>query len=168
MGCGCPLVELCYRRHSSQSFQLCRSTAASPDCGESDQVTGSIPAILHLPVYLLLTSSPQTRKRRRTKPIRFEFDSLENDEQRLLQQALQNSRKDMKREQISIPEAPVFYPTLEEFKDPMQYIQKIRQQGSQFGLCKIIPPDEWRPPNLIDMNDIRTFPTRIQEVNTLQ
>lgn len=38
------------------------------------------------------------------------------------------------------PEAPVFYPTCDEFADPLEYIEKIRPIASRAGLCKIIPP----------------------------
>jgi jmjN domain len=38
------------------------------------------------------------------------------------------------------PEAPVFVPTVEEFKNPLAYISKIRQKAEKFGICKIKPP----------------------------
>jgi hypothetical protein len=45
------------------------------------------------------------RKRRTTK--HFEFDGLENEEQRLMQQALKNSRVEHTRSTVDIEEAPV-------------------------------------------------------------
>ncbi|KAG1360619.1 lysine-specific demethylase JMJ706 [Cocos nucifera] len=39
-----------------------------------------------------------------------------------------------------IPECPVFYPTKEEFEDPLIYLQKIAPLASKFGICKIISP----------------------------
>lgn len=41
---------------------------------------------------------------------------------------------------ISPPEAPVFQPTPEEFKDPISYISKIRPVVVNTGICKIRPP----------------------------
>ena len=38
------------------------------------------------------------------------------------------------------PECPVFEPTIEEFKDTIKYIEKIRLIGEKFGLCKIKAP----------------------------
>ena len=38
------------------------------------------------------------------------------------------------------PEAPVFEPTWDEFKDPAAYIDKIRDVGAKTGIIKIRPP----------------------------
>lgn len=49
-----------------------------------------------------------------------------------------------------IPEAPTFRPTEEEFKDPVAYIQKIAPEGRKYGICRVIPPDNWQPSFAID------------------
>ena len=41
---------------------------------------------------------------------------------------------------IPPPEAPVFQPTMEEFRDPVAYISKIRPVVVNTGICKIRPP----------------------------
>lgn len=63
-----------------------------------------------------------------------------------------------------LEEAPTFYPTEEEWKEPFQYIKKITSVGKQYGLCKIIPPDSWNPDFAIDtevslLENLVTVPT---------
>ena len=41
---------------------------------------------------------------------------------------------------ITPPEAPVFQPTAEEFKDPIAYLTKIRPVVMNTGICRIRPP----------------------------
>lgn len=46
---------------------------------------------------------------------------------------------------FGLKEAPTFYPTKEEFQDPMAYIDKISAEGAKFGIAKIIPPSDYKP-----------------------
>ncbi|KAL0357399.1 UNVERIFIED_CONTAM: Lysine-specific demethylase [Sesamum calycinum] len=39
-----------------------------------------------------------------------------------------------------IPECPVYSPTIEEFQDPLVYLQKIAPEASKYGICKIVSP----------------------------
>ncbi|PIN05226.1 hypothetical protein CDL12_22235 [Handroanthus impetiginosus] len=68
---------------------------------------------------------------------------------------------------LNVPAGPVFYPTEEEFKDPLEYIYKIRPEAEPYGICKIVPPTSWKPPFALDMNSF-TFPTKSQAIHQLQ
>ncbi|XP_031505287.1 lysine-specific demethylase JMJ18-like isoform X1 [Nymphaea colorata] len=70
-----------------------------------------------------------------------------------------------------IDEAPVFYPSEEEFKDTLKYINSIYQQVEAYGICRIVPPNSFKPPCPLKDGNIwgkRKFETRIQEVDKLQ
>lgn len=68
---------------------------------------------------------------------------------------------------LNVPEALVFRPSLDEFKDPLKYIASIREAAEPYGICKIVPPTGWKPPCAIDKDNLR-FPTRVQSVHELQ
>ncbi|KAK4338415.1 hypothetical protein RND71_042902 [Anisodus tanguticus] len=68
---------------------------------------------------------------------------------------------------LNIPSGPVYYPTEDEFKDPLEFIYKIRPEAEKYGICKIIPPKSWKPPFALDLNSF-TFPTKTQSIHQLQ
>ncbi|CAB4058579.1 KDM5 [Lepeophtheirus salmonis] len=65
------------------------------------------------------------------------------------------------------PECVVFEPTMEEWKDAMAYIDKIRPTAEKTGICKIRPPEEWQPPFAVDVDKLK-FTPRIQRLNELE
>ena len=78
----------------------------------------------------------------------------------LIQDALENDWE-------QIPSAPVFYPTIEEFRDPLVYIASIREVGMRAGIVKIVPPEGWKAPNPIDEKAF-SFMTKSQDLHMLQ
>jgi len=42
-------------------------------------------------------------------------------------------------------EAPTFYPTEKEFEDPLEYISSITPQAEKYGLCRVVPPSNFKP-----------------------
>jgi len=89
-------------------------------------------------------SAPPT-KRIRVPTQNFVPDFETAAEQRMLEEALANSRKDTFRDVDSltnIPFGPTFYPTKEDFSgDPLIYLEKIRSVAEKYGICKIVPPE---------------------------
>lgn len=68
-------------------------------------------------------------------------------------------------------EAPVFYPTIEEFEDTLSYVAKVRPLAEPYGICRIVPPACWTPPCPLKEKDLwenAEFPTRIQQIDLLQ
>lgn len=55
-------------------------------------------------------------------------------------QALRKSLLDVKRQEVPVPEAPTFYPTIEELRDPMAYINRIAEDGKAAGIVRIVTP----------------------------
>ncbi|KAJ0967575.1 hypothetical protein J5N97_024492 [Dioscorea zingiberensis] len=71
----------------------------------------------------------------------------------------------------ALDDAPVFYPSEEEFKDTLRYIASIRHKAEQYGICRIVPPPSWRPPCPLKEGGVwehSIFATRIQQVDKLQ
>lgn len=70
-----------------------------------------------------------------------------------------------------VDDAPIFYPTTEEFEDTIGYISKIRPVAEAYGICRIVPPSSWKPPcPLMEKKfwEEARFSTRIQQVDLLQ
>ncbi|TGO75770.1 hypothetical protein BELL_0193g00030 [Botrytis elliptica] len=66
-----------------------------------------------------------------------------------------------------LEEAPTYRPTAEEFKDPYAYIRSIAPEARKYGICKVIPPDSWKPEFAIDTERFH-FRTRKQELNSVE
>lgn len=56
-----------------------------------------------------------------------------------------------------LEEAPTYYPTEDEWRDPFEFMRKIGVEASKFGICKIIPPESWNPDFAID-TEVRDRP----------
>lgn len=47
---------------------------------------------------------------------------------------------------FGLEDCPAFYPTLDEWHDPIAYIRKITPIAEESGICKIVPPEGWNMP----------------------
>ncbi|KAG0168879.1 hypothetical protein DFQ30_004217 [Apophysomyces sp. BC1015] len=68
---------------------------------------------------------------------------------------------------FGITEAPTYYPSTEDFVDPIAYIQKIRPEAEQYGIIKIVPPPTYKPDFCLNTQTFR-FRTRIQKLNSME
>ncbi|KAI9310266.1 hypothetical protein BX666DRAFT_2033269 [Dichotomocladium elegans] len=68
---------------------------------------------------------------------------------------------------FGLQEAPTYYPTREEFTDPIQYIRKIRPEAEKFGIAKIVPPPDYSPKFALNTEEFR-FRTRLQKLNSME
>ena len=69
---------------------------------------------------------------------------------------------------VSPPEAPIFYPTEEEFAEgPLEYVSKIKAKAEAYGICKIVPPSSFKPSFAVDRKQFR-FTPRVQRLNELE
>nr|XP_006198750.2 protein Jumonji [Vicugna pacos] len=60
---------------------------------------------------------------------------------------------------------PVLRPSAKEFHDPLVYIESVRPQVEKYGMCRVIPPPDWRPE--CKLNDEMRFVTQIQHIHKL-
>ena len=115
----------------------------------------------------------ERKKRQRRMPNRFEQQGvISAEEQRSLKQALENSQALQKQQHVDVPMAPIFYPTMEEFSNPIKYIASIRERAEKSGIAKIVPPQGWNPPTCYTKcfqgEQNKSFPTKKQYIHKLQ
>jgi len=68
---------------------------------------------------------------------------------------------------FGLEECPVFYPSADQFRDPMSYIDSLGPIAKPYGICKIVPPEGWRMPFSLETDTFR-FKTRLQRLNSLE
>ncbi|ELV12542.1 Protein Jumonji [Tupaia chinensis] len=65
----------------------------------------------------------------------------------------------------AMDEIPVLRPSAKEFHDPLIYIESVRAQVEKYGMCRVIPPPDWRPE--CKLNEEMRFVTQIQHIHKL-
>lgn len=68
-----------------------------------------------------------------------------------------------------IEEVKTYYPTEEQFAEPMKYIEYLNavEKASKYGIVKIVPPKSFRPPLAFDQFSKAKLPTRYQVLQDL-
>ncbi|XP_044191078.1 protein Jumonji isoform X3 [Thunnus albacares] len=65
----------------------------------------------------------------------------------------------------ALGEVPVFRPTPREFQDPLVYLDAVREQAEAAGMCRVVPPSDWRPE--CKLSEEMRFVTQAQRVHML-
>ncbi|KAI4817393.1 hypothetical protein KUCAC02_010794, partial [Chaenocephalus aceratus] len=65
----------------------------------------------------------------------------------------------------ALGEAPVFRPAPREFQDPLVYLDAVRELAEGAGMCRVIPPTDWRPE--CKLSEEMRFVTQVQRVHML-
>uniref|UniRef100_A0A8C2E213 Jumonji, AT rich interactive domain 2b n=1 Tax=Cyprinus carpio TaxID=7962 RepID=A0A8C2E213_CYPCA len=65
----------------------------------------------------------------------------------------------------SLGEVPIFKPSSREFQDPLVYLDSVRERAESSGLCRVLPPPDWRPE--CKLNDDMRFVTQVQRIHKL-
>jgi histone demethylase JARID1 len=112
------------------------------------------------------TSEDLTQKYRNTAPIpvspKLDLSSVKTSTpRRPKEEGFQDPRL------FGLSDCPSYYPTPDEFKDPMAYIKSISQDAEAYGICKIVPPEGWKMPFVTDTEAFR-FKTRLQRLNSIE
>lgn len=68
-----------------------------------------------------------------------------------------NMASDGPKRPFGLEDCPAFYPTMDEFKDPMAYVRSISTIAQNYGICKIVPPAGWKMPFVTD-TEVRQCP----------
>ncbi|XP_020788219.2 protein Jumonji [Boleophthalmus pectinirostris] len=64
-----------------------------------------------------------------------------------------------------LEQAPIFRPAPREFQDPLVYLDTVREQAEGAGMCRIMPPPDWRPE--CKLSEEMRFVTQVQRVHML-
>ncbi|XP_061615670.1 protein Jumonji isoform X2 [Phyllopteryx taeniolatus] len=65
----------------------------------------------------------------------------------------------------ALGEVPVFLPASREFQDPLAYLDGVREQAEAAGVCRVVPPPDWRPE--CKLSEEMRFVTTVQRVHML-
>lgn len=55
-------------------------------------------------------------------------------------------------------DAPTFYPSEEDFKDPLEYFEIIKPVAQKYGICRVVPPPSFKVCILICEDLVYYFP----------
>ncbi|RHY33466.1 hypothetical protein DYB32_001622 [Aphanomyces invadans] len=158
-------------RGGSRSTSQCDSTPGCPldsevSSDESDESSSSSES-----------SSPRrrppaatSRSGRPIRPVSYPETDQDVFDDHMLRLDMERRAKEAGYEEMA-PVAParVFYPSVEEFANPIAYLNYVAKEGARYGIAKIVPPKGWAPPHMIHYdNNTNVFETKLQKVHRLR
>jgi len=54
------------------------------------------------------------------------------------------SKKKLAKEHAHMLDAPTFYPSEEDFKDPLEYFEIVKPIAQKYGICRVVPPPSFK------------------------
>lgn len=54
------------------------------------------------------------------------------------------SKKKSLKECADMLDAPTFYPSEEDFKDPLAYFEIVKPVAQRYGICRVVPPASFK------------------------
>ena len=85
--------------------------------------------------------------------VNYEEASLNEEEEEAESETISNQGDERENTLDDIEEVKTFYPTEEQFRDPMKYIEylNVEEGAHKYGIVKIVPPASFCPPLAFDM-----------------
>ena len=65
------------------------------------------------------------------------------------------SAQGMSEQASACADAPIFRPSASEWADPFEYIRSVSAKVNEFGIARIVPPPDWKPPFALDAARLR-------------
>ncbi|KAF3707417.1 Protein Jumonji Jumonji/ARID domain-containing protein 2 [Channa argus] len=115
------------------------------------------------------TNSPGQLKTAASRPA--DRDKEWEREKELTRQKEREQEKEWERQRsrpegwAALGEVPVFRPVPREFQDPLVYLDAVKEQAEAAGMCRVVPPPDWRPE--CKLNEEMRFVTQAQRVHML-
>ncbi|KAM9824501.1 protein Jumonji [Neosynchiropus ocellatus] len=154
-----------------------RSSSSSPSSGQNHVKTSSTTSNPHqTSVTSSTTSSLLSSTNGPGEPRQAVVRSAERDkewehEKEMMRQKEREQEKEWERQRSRVEgwgalgEVPIFRPAPREFQDPLVYLDAVREQAEAAGMCRVVPPPDWRPE--CKLSEEMRFVTQVQRVHML-
>lgn len=162
------------RSHSRSSSSSSPSSGQNPPQNPSRASTTSDPQQTSVSSFHTSSSLFSANNPGQLKPAALrsaDRDKVWEREKELTRQKEREQEKEWERQRsrvdgwAALGEAPVFRPLPREFLDPLVYLDAVREQAEAAGVCRVVPPPDWRPE--CKLNEEMRFVTQAQRVHML-